>query len=154
MLRYFIIFIFTISSTAYYTQSVFNAELMKKINHSQPTETINVLVLSKAHTELNLSETTHLKLHYQVGNIYAFSGSIQSIIELSKQANCLRIEYTQHHLQPMDDTALVRNRIQNIHSGITPLAQAYDGTGVVIGLIDTGIDFTHPDLKILHAYYH
>ena len=147
MLRYFIIFIFTISSTAYYAQSVFNAELMKKINHSQPTETINVLVLSKAHTELNLSETTHLKLHYRVGNIYAVSGSIQSIIELSKQANCLRIEYTQHHLQPMDDTALVRNRIQNIHSGTTPLAQAYDGTGVVIGLIDTGIDFTHPDLK-------
>ena len=147
MSKYFTVFIFTIISTSYYAQSVFNAELIKKINHSQLAETIDVLALSKAHTELNLSETTHLKLRYQVGNIYAVSGSIQSIIELSKQTNCLRIEYTQHHLKPMDDTALVRNRIQNIHLGTMPLTQAYDGTGIVIGFIDTGVDFTHPDLK-------
>ena len=147
MSKYFTVFIFILISSLYNAQSVFNAELMKKINHSQPTETIDVLVLSKAHTEINLSEKTNLKLRYQVGNMYAISGSVQSIIELSNQPNCVRIEYTQRHLKPMDDTALVRNRIQNIHLGKTPLTQAYDGTGVLIGFIDTGIDFTHPDLK-------
>lgn len=128
-------------------QSVFNTELIKKINHSPSTEIVEVLVLSKTHTELDFSVIPQIKLKYQVANIYAISASIQSLLELAKQPNCIRIEYTQHHLKLMDDTALVRNRIQNVHLGLAPLAQSYDGTGVLVGIIDSGCDFTHPDLK-------
>jgi len=30
---------------------------------------------------------------------------------------------------------------------MAPLTQAYDGTGIIMGIIDTGIDFNHPDFK-------
>lgn len=134
-------------SNTFKAQSVFNTELIKKINHSALSETIDVLVLLKTNNELTKSQLANVKLRYQVGNIYAITCDIGAILELSKQSNCVRIEYVKHHLQPMEDTALVRNRIKNIHLGTTPLTQSYDGTGVVIGFIDTGIDFKHPDLK-------
>lgn len=147
MIKYFTFFIVLIYSIAFRAQNTFNAELIKKINNSSSSETINVLILTKAHSEINFSQYPSIKLHYQVGNIYAISGSINSIIELANIPNCVRIEYTQHHLKLMDDTALVRNRINDIHLGLAPLAQAYDGTGVLVGIIDSGTDFSHPDLK-------
>jgi subtilisin family serine protease len=32
-----------------------------------------------------------------------------------------------------------------VHNGISPLDKSYKGKGVIIGIIDDGIDFTHPD---------
>ena len=47
----------------------------------------------------------------------------------------------------MDDTSDVRNRINPIKLGAAPLSSSYDGTGIIIGIIDSGTDFSHPDLK-------
>lgn len=56
-----------------------------------------------------------------------------------------RIEAYPQRSVPMNDTMLINNNIVPIHKGTAPLSQAYDGSGVVIGIMDTGIDFTHPD---------
>jgi subtilisin family serine protease len=47
----------------------------------------------------------------------------------------------------MNDTMLVNSNVVPVHNGQAPLVQGYDGSGVVIGIIDTGIDFNHPDLQ-------
>lgn len=128
-------------------QSVFNAELISKIEHASANEKINVLVLSKPNTEIYYSEFPNIQFHYQVGNISSITTNISSIKQLSKHKNCVRIEYTQHHLQLMSDTAHIRNRVKNIKTGLSPLAQPYDGNGVIVGIIDSGTDFNHPDFK-------
>lgn len=128
-------------------QSVFNTELINKIEYGTPSEKINVLVLTKIKTDINYSEFPNVEVHYQAGNIYSLTGSIESIKEIARLKNVIRIEYVQHHLQVMSDTAHVRNRIKAIKSGTSPLAQSYDGSGVIVGIIDTGTDFNHPDLK-------
>ncbi|MEZ5067889.1 MAG: hypothetical protein R2847_05095 [Bacteroidia bacterium] len=46
-------------------------------------------------------------------------------------------------LTPLDDSMRVRNNINPVQNGAAPLPQGYDGTGVVMGFIDSGIDFTH-----------
>ena len=48
---------------------------------------------------------------------------------------------------PMNDTMRVNNRINDAHNGISPLSNSHTGNGVIIGFIDTGIDFTHDDFK-------
>src|ERR1019366_8844572 len=50
-------------------------------------------------------------------------------------------------VQPLNDSVLRNANVLAVHSGQAPLPQAYDGTGVIVGFIDTGIDFTHPDFK-------
>lgn len=111
-----------------------------------PNDIVNVLVLHKAETKIDLSSISSLKLHYQVGNISAVSCKLKSIESLSRLKNIIRIEYTQHHLQLMDDTCVSKNRIKAIKQGLSPLPQAYDGSGVIVGIIDSGTDLNHPRL--------
>jgi len=49
--------------------------------------------------------------------------------------------------QKMNDQVLINNNVSPVHRGDAPLPGAYDGTGVVVGIIDSGIDFSHADFK-------
>lgn len=44
------------------------------------------------------------------------------------------------------DTAIVRHKINLVHQGIG-LDTSYTGKGVIVGIVDQGIDFNHPDFK-------
>ena len=47
----------------------------------------------------------------------------------------------------LNDTMRVNNRINDAHSGVAPLNTGYTGKDVVVGFIDTGIDWMHDDFK-------
>ena len=143
---YFTFFIILVFS-GLNAQSIYNTDLIYKLEHTNTNQKINVLVLTKPSTEINYNEFPDIQFHYQVGNISSISANSNNIKQLSKHKNCVRIEYTQHHLQLMSDTAHIRNRIKNIKTGLSPLAQSYDGNGIIVGIIDSGTDFNHPDFK-------
>lgn len=146
MKKYFTFFIILCFS---YTQAqtIYNTELIRKLKYAAPNETIDVLALVKPKSEIQISRYPNAKLKFKAGNIYSINLPVNEIRELAKNTNVMRIECKQGHLQVMSDTAQVRNRIQDIRLGTSPLAQAYDGTGVVVGVVDSGTDFNHPDFK-------
>ncbi|MCC6541588.1 MAG: S8 family peptidase [Flavobacteriales bacterium] len=47
----------------------------------------------------------------------------------------------------LNDSARVKNHVVEVHTGQAPLPQGYDGNGVLMGIIDTGLDITHPDFR-------
>ncbi|UTW62689.1 S8 family serine peptidase [bacterium SCSIO 12741] len=49
--------------------------------------------------------------------------------------------------QPLIDTSTVQTGARAIHQGVLPLPSAYSGKGVIMGIIDSGIDFNHPDFQ-------
>lgn len=128
-------------------QSVFNAELIKKIESSAITENVNVLILTKPHSSIDFKALSNTKVLYQVGNIYAVNSKISDIKNLARLNNVLRIEFTKQRIQLMGDTCVIKNRIKAIKQGLSPLFQSYDGSGVIVGVIDSGTDFNHPDFK-------
>ena len=146
-MRFYFAFFIVLLTFQIGAQSLFNTALIKKMESALPEEKINVLILTKPNSEINGANSSDFQIHYKAGNIYSISATISSIKELAKLNNIVRIEYVEHHWQLMSDTAHVRNRIKNIKLGATPLLQAYDGTGVIVGIIDSGTDFNHPDFK-------
>src|SRR5207248_1884344 len=72
---------------------------------------------------------------------------VAAINNFIERKDITRIESYKHRMTALNDTMRVRNNINEVQQGQSPLTQGYDGSGVVIGLIDAGIDFNHPDFK-------
>lgn len=147
MNKHFAFFIALLLSLGGYSQSILNAELIRKLAEPDTGEKLKLYILVKAGTELSTGTLSETHLHYKSGNIYAATSTLADVRKLAALKQVLRIEHTAHKLQLMGDTCVVRNRIKAIHDGTAPLTQAYDGTGVVVGIIDSGTDFSHPDFK-------
>ena len=88
------------------------------------------------------------------GRVKFSSGRIVSAVLRADALNILagkpcveRMEEGKMDLRPLNDRMLINNRIDLVHSGAATLPQGYDGRDVVVGIIDTGIDFTHPDFR-------
>ncbi len=67
------------------------------------------------------------------------------INEFLEKANISHLDFKSYQGAVLNDTMRVNNRINAIHAGQQPLGISYEGTGVVVGFIDTGIDWQHPD---------
>lgn len=87
------------------------------------------------------------RLKYAYGNIASVSLPYSRIEAFSQEKGIQRMEIRTNGLRPLDDSSLRKNDIIPIHNGASPLTQAYTGNGVIVGIIDTGIDPTHPDFK-------
>lgn len=47
----------------------------------------------------------------------------------------------------MSDTARSHHFINEVHAGSGGLESSYTGKGVIMGIVDTGVDFNHPDFR-------
>lgn len=47
----------------------------------------------------------------------------------------------------LNDSMRVKARVNEARAGMAPLLQGYDGEGVLVGIIDTGIELAHPDFR-------
>jgi hypothetical protein len=72
---------------------------------------------------------------------------LHSIPELINDKRFHSVDYSPYKGQPMNDTMRVNNIINPIHNGLQPLDASYKGSGVIVGFIDTGIDFRHQDFR-------
>ncbi|MBS1765548.1 MAG: S8 family peptidase [Bacteroidetes bacterium] len=84
---------------------------------------------------------------FVAGDISSLVLPLSAVNGLAALKEVSALEDNSMKLIPMDDSMRVRNNINPVQNGAAPLPQGYDGTGVVMGMIDSGIDFTHPDFK-------
>ncbi len=82
---------------------------------------------------------------YSYGNIAAIVIPVSSLQTFNESGAVTRMEGAPKKMQPCNDTMRKRNSITAVQLGLSPLPQDYKGKGIVIGFIDTGIDFLHPD---------
>ncbi len=72
---------------------------------------------------------------------------VTNVKDLANEPAVHHFEFSAAKGELMNDSMRVKNRVDLVHQGRPPLAQGYDGTGVVVGFIDSGLDMTHPDFR-------
>lgn len=84
---------------------------------------------------------------YAFRNYHHITVPASQIKSLAQQTFIKHIDY--HYQKPvaLNDSMRVKARVNQVHQGLAPLPQGYRGKGVIVGLIDDGIDFRHPDLQ-------
>jgi subtilisin family serine protease len=126
--------------------TLMNAYLVKALR-SEPAKDYAILVKGNPVQVRQFTESHQGLFKYNCGDICSIILSGYHISLLSKTGLVSRMEYYERPVKPLDDSSIVKNNLLKIHTGQSPLPQAYDGSGVTFGLVDTGIEWRHPDFK-------
>lgn len=112
---------------------------------SNSTEMVAVLV--EGDVELIKSHLAALDgtFKYCVGTIANIKIPINNIEALMAKEGVNRIQVSNNHIGPLNDTSKVMSRTEAIENGQLPNGQIYTGEGVIVGFVDKGIDIDHPD---------
>ncbi len=150
MKRFFLAFFafcsFIISTDAQQSLKINGDALRLMHSPKASSELISVLVKGNVEEIARIAREAGGFVKYSQGDIAAVRIPANAIGRFSESNNVSRLESYNHHMVALNDTMRVRNNVNEVQQGQFPLAQAYDGSGIVIGFIDSGVDWTHPDL--------
>jgi subtilisin family serine protease len=147
---------FTLAALCLLTAFAANCQNTSKVNFhisriiSAPGmqhQQVNLLVKGDIATIINLAESSGGIVRYYYGDIATIRIPVNAIPNFISSPVIQRIETPGGTVTAMNDSMRSTVHVNEVHAGISPLPQGYDGTGVIVGIIDTGVDFTHPDLK-------
>lgn len=149
MMRFFtFLLLLVFSCSAFAQQSKINFDLQAAIKkYSINNQVITLFVKGNVGEIKNYLEQNNAAYGLSAKGFIQVKIPVNKIEAFAKNNFVEYIEYTTPNIQLLNDTMLINNNVVNVHSGITPLRQAYTGKGVLFGLIDTGIDITHPDFQ-------
>ena len=94
-------------------------------------------------------ETLGVKLNTEAGSFFTALIPINSLENLFLVEGLLKVEIAEKAHSTMDNARILTN-VNQVHSG-TGLSQAYTGNGVIVGVIDDGFDYTHPNFRNLNT---
>lgn len=127
--------------------SKFNFSLARQLKHSRiQNREIALFVQGDANIVRAKTESLGGTYKYSAGDIHAIRIPLSGIPELAACAEIKRIESNDLQLEPLNDRMVEMNHVSEVHLGFN-LPQGYLGDGVVMGIIDEGIDYTHPDFR-------
>lgn len=126
----------------------FGAALVSK-DFSKSEALVPLLVRGDIGQIKRMVEETGGEFRTSAGDIASLAIKGKHIELFASKPFVKRIEGKNPHskMQPLHDSMLVNNRVMAVHQGVSPLLKAYKGKDVVVGIIDTGIDFTHDDFQ-------
>ncbi len=107
---------------------------------------INLFVELSDEADLErLKSNYHIHFNTQAANVYTALLPVPMLELLVKDKDVLRVEVGQE-LRPMIDSVRLFTHVDEIHNGLN-LPTSYTGRGIIVGVIDTGFDYTHPAFK-------
>ncbi len=107
------------------------------------------LKIDKETFQKNNVESIGVKLNTEAGNLFTALIPINSLESLFEVEGIDFVEIAEKVHSTMDNARTLTN-VNQVHAG-TGLSQAYTGNGVIVGVIDDGFDYTHPNFRNLNT---
>ncbi|MDW8393324.1 MAG: S8 family serine peptidase [Chitinophagales bacterium] len=127
-------------------QAIMNYELRQALR-TDGQRTVSLIVEGPVDEVAEFVRARGGTFKFSVGRLSSVSLPLHQVDELSRLSGVRRIEGLHGTGQTLDDMTLLNAHVLPVHQGIAPLAQGYDGQGVVIGFLDSGLDWKHPDFQ-------
>lgn len=114
---------------------------------TSPQKLATLIVEAEQNALRSLLETRGGKVKWAKGRIACVIVPYSLLPTLAEAPFVRRIEDAPRGLTLFNDSTSLHTRADSVKAGLSGFPAAYKGKGVVFGLLDTGIDWTHPDFK-------
>ncbi len=120
--------------------------LYSKVSQMNPADAIGILVEGNPIAVASAAKNHHGFLRFSQGTISSVQIPAGELIAFSKEPGIIRIG-NNGKMQVLNDTMKQQSNVYPARNGTLPLTQGYTGNNIIMGMIDSGIDFNHPDFK-------
>lgn len=86
-------------------------------------------------------------LMHNEGSICSVQLPCGSLQAFANEPAVIRVGNAPIRQQVLNDTVKKQTGVLDVRAGLSPLPQGYTGAGIVMGIIDSGIDYNHPDFQ-------
>ncbi len=143
----FILIFFSLAFISQNSSGVNNA-LKVRLQEKTPNGSVyTILVRGDIKKLISHQQFYSYTINYFEEDIASITCNINNISNLLDNKVISYAEFVEPRKQVMNDTMVIKNRIRQVKMWTSPLPKGYDGNGIILGIIDSGIDVTHPDFK-------
>lgn len=139
--------LFLISFSSFAQFAAFGIQENKILERTNAKEMVSILVKGNSTNIAKQARKYDATIKISIQDLHAISIAKENLDLFTASLENVQIELPTAKGHLMMDTALIVNNIANVHAGLSPLPQAYTGKNVVVGILDSGIYFDHPDFK-------
>lgn len=117
-----------------------------KTRGAAPSDAINVYLRIAPGADLNrIAGAYGVKFNVGHNNVYTALVPVASVEKMASDSCVLGIDAGQKARSMMDEARKMAH-VDDVHQGMS-LSAAYKGKGVLIGVVDAGFDFSHPNFR-------
>ncbi len=117
------------------------------INQSPEGTILPILVQGDVQQIISFVQANNGVFKFKAGNIVAADLTIPAIKALNGSGIATQIDIPSGKLQLLNDVMVKHNNVDSAYYGYWPLDQSYDGTNVIVGVVDAPFDINHGDFK-------
>lgn len=142
----FFLLTFSLYSAAQHSTK-YGFELREYLKTASAHEKIPLLVEGDEHQIIQLTNQLGEEIRLQFESLFSLEIPAQYINVFAESSAVQNIEFSTTPDRTHTDTMLVHTNVDSIIQQAAPLRQAYTGKGVLLGVIDSGIELAHPDFQ-------